>query len=150
MDGGLILYLPGLFLFLGGLGFVLGNLVLSHILHPHVRTREKYTTYECGEDPVGHAWVQFNHRFYLIALIFVVFDVEVVLMFPWVVAYRAYGWMGVVDLMIFVGLMVVALVYAWAKGALVWDKPRPRYTSATLEKPPEADRRSEDRHVAVA
>ena len=150
MNGGLILYLPGLLLFVGGIGFVIANLILSHILHPHVRTHEKYTTYECGEDPIGNAWVQFNHRFYLIALIFVIFDVEIILMFPWVLAFRDFGWFGFVDLVIFLAILVIGLAYAWVKGALVWDKPRPRYTSAApVSEQPISDR-SEDSHAAVA
>ncbi len=120
-------YLAGFILFLGGIAFVLANVLLSHIVHPHVRTHEKYIAYECGEDPVGNAWIQFNHRFYLLALTFVIFDVEVVLLFPWVLVFREFRWFGFIDVFIFVVILLFGLAYAWKKGALVWDKPEPRY-----------------------
>lgn len=147
MNEGLIIFLPGLFLFVGGLLFVVINLLISRILHPRVQTPEKPTIYECGELPVGQAWVQFNHRFYLIALIFVVFDVEVVFLFPWILAFKDFGWIGIVDLIVFLALLVIGLVYAWGKEALVWDKPRPRYTSAS-DKIKETW--SDEHHVEVA
>ena len=125
-------YLAGFILFLGGVAFVLANVLLSHIVHPHVRTHEKYIAYECGEDPVGNAWIQFNHRFYLLALTFVIFDVEVVLLFPWVLVFREFRWFGFVDVFIFVVILLFGLAYAWKKGALVWDKPEPRYVIERL------------------
>ena len=133
-------YLIGLVLFATGIGFVLFNLVLSHIIHPHVRTHEKYVAYECGEDPVGGAWIQFNHRFYLLALAFVIFDVEVVFLFPWVIVFRELGWFGLIEVVVFIGVLLIGLAYAWKKHALVWDKPEPKYVSAAPVAQEEAER----------
>jgi|GEM_PF-24707 len=126
------IYLPGLVLFVGGAVFVILNVVLSHLIHPHVRTYEKYVAYECGEDPVGGAWIQFNHRFYLLALAFVVFDVEVVLLFPWVVVFREFGWFGFIEVLVFIAVLLFGLAYAWKKEALVWDKPQPMYSAGPV------------------
>ncbi len=147
--GGPLLYLPGLILFLVGILFVLINLVVSHLVHPHVRTPEKYISYECGEDPVGNAWIQFNHRFYLVALVFVIFDVEIILLFPWILVFKEFGWFGFFEITFFIGMLVLALAYAWVKQALVWDKPRPKYVSITqpVQTKPSP---GEEEHVATA
>ncbi|OGR82111.1 MAG: NAD(P)H-quinone oxidoreductase subunit 3, partial [Elusimicrobia bacterium RIFCSPHIGHO2_01_FULL_64_10] len=79
------------------------------------------TTYECGPDPVGPAWVQLNVRFYLFALLFVVFDVETLFIYPWALAYRTLGMTGFVEMLIFIAVLFLGLVYAWRKGSLQWD-----------------------------
>jgi len=84
---------------------------------------EKYTTYECGEEPVGSAWIQFNIRFYVIALIFIIFDVEVVFLLPWAVVFRKLGMFAFVEGLIFLAILAVGLAYVWRKGDLAWVKP---------------------------
>lgn len=83
--------------------------------------KKDISAYECGMDPVGSAWVSPNIRFYVFALIFVIFDVEALFMFPWAVQFHALGMEGFVAVMVFVGLLFLGLVYAWRQGALKWE-----------------------------
>ncbi len=78
------------------------------------------STYECGMETIGPSWVQFRLSYYLVALVFVVFDVETVFLFPWAAAYRQMGLFALIEVLIFVGILVVGLAYAWRKGALQW------------------------------
>ena len=80
----------------------------------------KLSTYECGLETVGDAWIQYNVRYYYFALIFVIFDVETVFLFPWAVAYRQLGWFALGEMFIFIATLVVGLAYAWKKKALQW------------------------------
>ncbi|MGD1850259.1 MAG: photosynthetic/respiratory NAD(P)H-quinone oxidoreductase subunit C [Cyanophyceae cyanobacterium] len=82
---------------------------------------ERATTYESGMEPIGGAWIQFNIRYYMFALVFVVFDVETVFLYPWAVAFNQLGLLAFVEALIFIAILVVALVYAWRKGALEWS-----------------------------
>ena len=84
-------------------------------------------SYECGEIPEGSAWVQFNIRFYVIALIFLIFDVEIVFLFPWAVVYQELGLLAFIEAFIFVLILVVGFVYVWVKGDLDWVKMNVRY-----------------------
>jgi NADH:ubiquinone oxidoreductase subunit 3 (subunit A) len=84
------------------------------------KTREKLRAYESGEEPVGSAWVQFPIRFYIFALLFVVFDVEAIFLFAWAMRFRQLGVVGLVEMAIFILVLVVGLVYAWRKGVLKW------------------------------
>jgi NADH-quinone oxidoreductase subunit A len=84
------------------------------------------TTYECGEDPVGDTRIRFNIRFYVIALIFLIFDVEVVFLFPWALVYKELGWLAFVEMLVFLAILFVGYAYLWRKGDLDWDKPAPR------------------------
>ena len=93
---------------------------VSAVLHPRGSTELKLLTYESGEIPVGTAWIQYNVRYYVFALIFVIFDVESVFLYPWAVAYNQLGLFAFVEAMLFVGILVLGLVYAWKKGALEW------------------------------
>jgi NADH-quinone oxidoreductase subunit A len=111
------------FLLLGSL-FLLITMLVGHFIRPRVPSQEKYTTYECGEEPVGSSWIQFNVRFYIIALIFVIFDVEVVFLFPWAVIFKDLGLLGFVEMLIFVSILLVGLAYVWKNGDLDWIKPR--------------------------
>ncbi|MFQ5636382.1 MAG: NADH-quinone oxidoreductase subunit A [bacterium] len=103
--------------------FVALNLVLSRILQTRNPHPTKLSTYECGEIPVGGGWIQFNIRFYVIALIFLIFEVEIVFLFPWAVVFKKLGLFAFVEMMIFVFILLVGLAYVWAKGDLEWDKP---------------------------
>lgn len=112
--------------FLGtGVLFVGFTLFLSRLLQPRNPYPGKLSTYECGEIPVGHSWIQFNIRFYVIALVFIIFDVEVVFLFPWAVVFKQLGLFAFIEMMIFVGILLVGLAYVWAKGDLDWVKPQP-------------------------
>ena len=101
---------------------------LQFILSPRKnKGGDKLISYECGEIPEGAAWVQFNIRFYVIALIFLIFDVEIVFLFPWAVVYQEFGLLAFIEAFIFVMILVVGFVYVWAKGDLDWVKMNVRY-----------------------
>ena len=113
-----------------GLALVLIGLPLGlqFILSPKKnKGGDKLISYECGEIPEGSAWVQFNIRFYVIALIFLIFDVEIVFLFPWAVVYQEFGFLAFIEAFIFVMILVVGFVYVWAKGDLDWVKMNVRY-----------------------
>lgn len=120
-DFGIIL----LFLIISVL-FVGAGLVTAALLRPSRPNPVKNSTYECGEHPWGGSWVRFNPRFYVIALVFLVFDVELVLLFPWAVVFKDLGWFAFLAMLVFFAVLVVGLVYDWAKGYLEWDKPNPQ------------------------
>jgi NADH-quinone oxidoreductase subunit A len=104
--------------------FVGFSLILAKLLRPKgTPSPDKLATYECGETPVGIAWIQFNIRFYVFALIFIIFDVEIVFLFPWAVVFKALGPFAFIEGLIFVGILVVGLAYVWRKGDLAWVKP---------------------------
>ena len=96
------------------------SLVAWMVMRPSRYSEEKLTTYECGEDPTGNAWIQFNIRFYVFALIFVVFDVEAVFLLPWATVFRDLGLLAYVEGLVFIAILVVALAYVWRKGDLAW------------------------------
>lgn len=114
------------FLILGALlvGLMTG---LSWLLRPHNPEGSKLATYECGEPPTGNAWINFNIRFYLVALIFVIFDVEVAFLYPVTVVFRDWvakgqGLFALAEILIFLGILFIGLVYVWAKKDLEWLK----------------------------
>lgn len=107
-----------------GCFFIFFNLFLGSLIRPNNPYPEKLSTYECGEEPVGGAWIQFNIRFYVIALDFIIFDVEVVLLFPWAVAAPELGWYGFWAMLFFAFVLIVGLAYAWKKGSLDWVQPQ--------------------------
>jgi len=109
-----------------GVLFMAVNLVLWHILRPRRFSEEKLTTYECGEDPTGNAWVQFNIRFYVFALIFIIFDVEVVFLLPWAVVFKEIGFLAFAEGLVFIAILVAALAYVWRKGDLEWVRSEDR------------------------
>ncbi|MHC1585335.1 MAG: NADH-quinone oxidoreductase subunit A [Candidatus Syntropharchaeia archaeon] len=103
-----------------GILFPLVAFILARILRPVVPDPEKYTTYECGEIPIGDTRVNFGVQFYLYALIFVIFDCEVAFLYPWAVAFGNLGLFAFIEMMIFIGILVVGYLYAWKRGALEW------------------------------
>lgn len=114
-----------IFIFLlAGLGFVGLALTASRLLAPHKPYPEKNSTYECGELPVGSPWIRFNTRFYVVALIFLVFDVEVLFLFPWAVVLKEMGLFAWLDMAVFIAILVVGLAYVWGKGDLDWVRPK--------------------------
>ena len=93
---------------------------LAYFLRPKKPTSVKIATYECGLETTGETWVQFKAQYYLYALVFVIFDVEAVFLFPWAVAYNKLGFYALVEMVIFLGILVLGLAYAWRKKALCW------------------------------
>lgn len=100
--------------------FLLGGLGLSFLVAPHRPGLRKNEPYECGEIPIGSAWIQFNVGYYLFSLLFLVFDVEAVFLYPWALIIREVGIAGLVEALIFIAVVILGLVYAWRKGALEW------------------------------
>lgn len=111
--------------FIIGVVFTAAGLAAAWLLRPRRPYPEKHSTYECGEEPVGSSWVRFNIRFYIVALIFVIFEVEVVFLFPWAVVFRNLGFFAFIEMLIFLAILIVGYAYVWAKGDLDWDKPAP-------------------------
>jgi len=107
-------------------GFLVVNLLVWKVIRPSRFSEEKLTTYECGENPTGSAWIQFNIRFYVFALIFIVFDVEAVFLLPWAVVFRQLGPLAFVEGLVFIAILVVALTYVWRKGDLEWVRAEDR------------------------
>jgi len=99
---------------------VFGGLAMSRMLAPHHPGDLKNSAYECGEVPIGQAWSQFTIGYYLVGLLFLVFDVDVALLYPWAIAFRQAGWTGFVEAGLFLAVLAVGLLYAWKKGALEW------------------------------
>ena len=108
-----------IFLFVGCV-FVVLNTTVSRLLHTKLFTAEKFMPYECGEVPSGDTRIKFNTRFYVIALIFLIFDVEIVFLFPWAVVFRELGLFAFVEMLVFIAILLVGLAYVWAKGDLEW------------------------------
>ncbi|HZZ86119.1 MAG TPA: NADH-quinone oxidoreductase subunit A [Anaeromyxobacteraceae bacterium] len=111
------------------IGFAAGGLLIGRLLRPDIPGADKSLIYECGERPIGSAWFNFNPRFYLIALVFVVFEVDIALTFPVVAVYRAWvakssvtAWVAFGELLLFTLVLVVGLVWVWVHGDLEWVK----------------------------
>jgi NADH-quinone oxidoreductase subunit A len=131
--GEMLLYL------IGGIVFVLGALVTAWLIRPARPNVEKLSTYESGEVPEGNAWGQFNVRFYIIALVFILFDVELVFLFPWATVFGnkeliaesggLWGWFALAEMALFVLILALGLAWAWAKGLLEWVRPEPQPTA---------------------
>jgi NADH-quinone oxidoreductase subunit A len=96
------------------------TLLISQLVRPTKPEKEKYMTYECSIPPTGEAWIQHNVQYYLFAIIFVVFDVEIVFLYPWAVVFPDLGMLAVIEMLLFIFVLVVGLAYAWKKGALEW------------------------------
>lgn len=104
-----------------GIIFPIFVLWLGKQLRPHKPAPNKGITYESGNDPVGESQIRFNVRYYLYALMFVVFDVETVFLYPWAAAYRQLGLFALIEMVIFIGLLLIGLIYAWKKKVLQWN-----------------------------
>lgn len=123
-------YLPILLMFIVAAGFAGGNIVLSQLVGQRKQTRTKLMPYECGKDPVGSARERFSVKFYLIAMIFILFDIEVIFLIPWAVVFKTLrdnnlSTLVYTEMMLFVALLLVGYVYVWKKGAFDWgDRAR--------------------------
>lgn len=103
-------------------GIVVGVMVnINRLIGPKRVSAIKMETFECGNPPSGSAWGRFSVRFYLTALLFLVFDVEVIFLYPWAVELRKLGMFGFIEALIFIAILFVGLIYAWERGALDWD-----------------------------
>lgn len=109
-----------LFVFVA-LAFGVVTLVISYFVQPKFPESEKLSAYECGSEPFSDARMPFPVRYYIFAMLFVIFDIEVIFLYPWAVVFNKIGLIGLVEMMIFIALFLVAYVYAWRKGALEWD-----------------------------
>jgi NADH:ubiquinone oxidoreductase subunit 3 (subunit A) len=113
-------YLYAAILLAAGFGFVLVVMTLANILAPRRRTREKLQTYESGEVPIGSAWVQYPLGFYIFALLFVAFDVDIVFIISWAVIFKRLSIFGFVEILFFIIVLALGLAYAWRKGVIRW------------------------------
>jgi len=118
---------------ISGLLITAGMLALNKLIAPNKPNPEKLASYECGEEPTGSSWVQLNSRFYVIALVFLLFDVEMVFIFPWATVFGSHelmaedsrwGWLSLTEMFIFMGILILGLVYVWVKGDLQWIKDK--------------------------
>src|SRR3989442_3750439 len=111
-------FLPVLIMIGLGVGFAAGSVLLSQFVGPHKPTPEKAAPYECGMPPVGDARERHSVKFYLVAMIFLLFDIEIAFLYPWVMALRDLGWVGFVQVVLFMLLLLPGYVSLWRKGAL--------------------------------
>ncbi|WP_294184097.1 NADH-quinone oxidoreductase subunit A [uncultured Sphingobacterium sp.] len=122
-----------LIILLIGALLVCATIFLARLISPKKNNPIKSGTYECGEEPIGSSWVQFNPRFYVIALVFLLFDVELIFIFPWatvfgqseyIAADERWGWFTMIEMGIFIGVLILGLVFVWKRGDLEWVKPK--------------------------
>lgn len=117
----LISYLPILILLLVVMGFAISNIVISALVGRHKPTEEKLSPYECGVEPTGTAREKFSVKFYLIAMMFVIFDIEVVFLYPWAVVYKSFMFFGLIEMAIFILILLVCYAYIWKRGGFEWE-----------------------------
>jgi NADH:ubiquinone oxidoreductase subunit 3 (subunit A) len=113
-------YLYAAILLAAGFGFVTVVMLLANLIAPHRRTKEKLQTYESGETPIGSAWVQYPLGFYIFALLFVAFDVDIVFIIAWAVIFKQLSLFGFFEILFFIVVLALGLVYAWRKGVIRW------------------------------
>jgi NADH-quinone oxidoreductase subunit A len=128
----------------------------ARLLRPNRPNVEKNSTYESGEEPVGNANVQFNIRFYVVALVFVLFDVELVFLFPWATVFGQaaliretgglWGWFALAEAFLFVAILALGLAYVWVKGYLDWVKPQPKVPTMETKVPADLYQKVNDRY----
>ena len=114
-------YFPIMFFIVLALVFGILTLVVSSILQPKYPEQEKLSVYECGSEPFSDARMPFPVRYYIFAMLFVIFDIEVIFLYPWAVVFTKIALIGLIEMLVFIGLFLVSYVYAWRKGALEWD-----------------------------
>jgi len=150
-------YLPILLMFVVAAGFAIGNVILSQFVGQRKRTKTKLMPYECGKDPVGSARERFSVKFYLIAMIFILFDIEVIFLVPWAVVFKSLAAQGpawnsfvYLEMMVFIGLLLAGYIYVVKKGAFDWGERARREAEAEAHQLAEAEsRRLEQRRDAA-
>jgi NADH-quinone oxidoreductase subunit A len=133
-------YLPILLMFIVAAGFAVSQVLISQLIGPKRRTPTKLMPYECGKDPVGSARERFSVKFYLVAMIFVLFDIELIFLVPWAVVFKrlagpefGLGTLMYVEMMLFIALLFVGFVYIWKKGILDWSQAARQEAEAEAE-----------------
>lgn len=114
-------YTPIIASILVGIIFVGSTMFAASLLAPRIRQKTKEAIYECGMTPIGQGWSQMNLRYYLYAILFLIFEIEAVFLFPWAVVYQRLGPLAFWEMMLFLGMLLFGLVYAWRKGVLTWE-----------------------------
>lgn len=132
---------------IAGILFLSLSFLVAQLVRPNRPNEQKLETYESGEQPQGTAWSQFNMRFYIVALIFILFEVEIVFLFPWATVFAnkelidqtngAWGWFSLIEMIIFILILALGLAYAWINGLLDWVKPAPTQEDLTSVVPKE-------------
>ena len=126
-------YIPVIVFTVMAIALIIVPLIIQHLISPrHNKGNDKLMSYECGEVPEGSAWVKFNIRFYIIALVFIIFDVEVVFLFPWAAVYQSFiasgnGFLVLIEMLLFVIILTIGFAYVWIKGDLDWVKMKLKY-----------------------
>ena len=126
-------FIPVIIFTVLAIALIIAPLIIQHLISPrHNKSGDKLLSYECGEFPEGSAWVKFNIRFYIIALVFIIFDVEVVFLFPWAAVYQDFilsgnGVLVLFEMLMFVIILLIGFAYVWIKGDLDWVKMNVRY-----------------------
>jgi NADH-quinone oxidoreductase subunit A len=150
-------YLPILLMFVVAAGFAVGNVLLSQFVGQRKRTRTKLMPYECGKDPVGSARERFSVKFYLIAMIFILFDIEVIFLVPWAAVFKTLGaqsdamrWFVYLEMMVFVGLLLAGYIYVVKKGAFDWGERARREAEAEARALHEFEERQARQHRPAA
>ncbi|HEY3217161.1 MAG TPA: NADH-quinone oxidoreductase subunit A [Candidatus Eisenbacteria bacterium] len=114
-------YLPILMFLLVAIGFAAGTIGLSSLIVPQRRNPAKMSSYECGVEPMGDARARFSVKFYLVAVLFILFDIEAVFLYPWAVAFRRLGLYGLIEMLVFIAILLVGYLYVLKKRALEWE-----------------------------
>lgn len=114
-------YLPILIQLVVAAGFGITTIIGTHLIGPKVRTENKLTSFESGVEVIGNARQPFSIKYFLVAILFVIFDVEVIFMYPWAVNFREFGMEGMIEMFIFMGLLLLGFIYVIKKKALNWD-----------------------------
>lgn len=142
---------------LAGVVFILTMFFVSKLVRPHRPNAEKLKTYESGEEPISSPWTQFNVRFYVVALIFLLFEVEIVFLFPWSTVFAkkelitqtngAWGWFSLLEMFLFILILALGLAYAWVNGFLDWVKPNPKPAEVNSPVPKELYERVNEKYA---
>jgi NADH-quinone oxidoreductase subunit A len=114
-------YLPIVLMFIVAAGFVVTTMVVTHILGPQKKSKIKLDTFECGIESQGNARIPFSIKYFLVAILFVLFDVEVIFMYPWAVNFKDLGMFGFLEMLMFMGFLLLGFFYIVKKGALKWE-----------------------------
>jgi NADH-quinone oxidoreductase subunit A len=114
-------YIPIFIFFVVAVGFALTVLLLSAIFGKRKITPQKMLPYECGMDPIGEARNPFSVKFYIIAMLFIIFDIEAVFLYPWAVIFKDLRIFGLAEMAVFIGILLIGFIYIWKKGALEWE-----------------------------
>lgn len=115
-------YIPIVLMFLVAMGFVVTTMVATHLLGPKRKTKIKLESFECGIEPQGNARLPFSIKYFLVAILFVLFDVEVIFMYPWAVNFKELGMLGVIEMFSFIALLLIGFYYMLSKKALKWEE----------------------------